>query len=380
MRKIAYPKGLANAFKLEVSCPFFLFIAYTLAMSALARLKAGRIFIALFIAFILIPLYQVASQSPSKGKAPKRLLIIESQSGEPYESTRLAMIEQLALLGYSEKAGSLSLRQYSLGNNIQLIKRVESMEGAAINGYDAIILNGTIAVQGAKSLWLGDRSKKFVYLTLTDPIGEGLLEAFGSYPSANFTGLAYPVPVAERLRAIQRFFPKARRIGFIYGDMPQSRSYLLWLEATLAQPEFKILSLLSRKIDFISGERGTLRMCQLAGEEAAGIEASVDIFLSPNDQMGINPEYPRALSAATKKPLIGLSLQEIEAHLGAVLAVYSDTKNSGRRAALMLGRLFEGTKLETIRPEQAAWDIAIDSGRARSLGLRIGPEYLPKLR
>lgn len=79
----------------------------------------------------------------------KKLLVIDSQAGEPYEPVRTSLIKELAKEGYTE-GKNLEVVYYSLGN----------FEGKAINvwgkesggKYDVIFLNGTIAVQAFKKL------------------------------------------------------------------------------------------------------------------------------------------------------------------------------------------------------------------------------------
>ena len=55
----------------------------------------------------------------------------------------------------------------------------------------------------------------FIFSCVTDPVGLGLIDSFETYPTANFTGVCYPVHVSDRLRFIKKTMPKAKKIGLV---------------------------------------------------------------------------------------------------------------------------------------------------------------------
>lgn len=118
-----------------------------------------------------------------------RLLIVDSQKGEPYESVRVAMLDELAKLGF--KAGeNLQIKHYSIGNK----------EGATIsiwdaesnNNHDVIFLNGTVVTEGFKKLAFGNMKHRFVFGAVTDPVGIGVIDQFDAPPKPISPGSATP--------------------------------------------------------------------------------------------------------------------------------------------------------------------------------------------
>lgn len=305
----------------------------------------------------------------------RSLLFIDSQTGEPYESSRLSLIAELAKHGYSETSGNLRLAVYSLANNNALLSRVISMEADRLNHYDVIIVSGTIALLAAKDAWYGQPSRRILFMNVTDPVAAGVIDSFQAPPSANFSGIAYPVPVRERLRFLKAILPEARRIGYLYADMPQSASYTAWLEEILLEPEFKNLQLVRQMIEFVPGENGPQRMAMVAAGHAARMDSTVDVFLTPNDQMGIHPDFTRRLAAVVSKPIMALGDTEMRQKTGALFSVYPDTVEVGRTLAAMVIRMFGGATIRDIGPLWAPYSYILDREQVRRFGVQVPLRY-----
>jgi len=308
--------------------------------------------------------------------SPRSLLLIDSQQGEPYESARLALVAELAGKGYSEAAGTLRLSTYSLANNSAFLQRVISMEAGRLDTYDAIVVNGTIALMAARAVWYNNPDKKILFMNVTDPVAAGVIDNFTSPPKANFTGISYPVPVRERLRFLKEILPAARRIGYLYADMPQSWSYTAWLEAALAEAEFSELQLVKRKIDFVPGENGPQRMALMAAEQARLMDASVDVFLAPNDQMGVNSDFARRLYPVVSKPIMALGDIEILQKSGALFSVFPATQEVGRQLARMVLRLFQGAPIRDILPQWPPYEFLLDSQQIKRFAVQVPSRYV----
>ncbi len=306
-------------------------------------------------------------------QTPQRILVIQAQNSEPYNSFYSGFLDELREQGFIQGM-NLELTFYNMAGNINFINRVA--DGEDVSDYSCILVNGTLALRGAKEQWLDHPDIDIFYGCVTDPIGEGVVENFTSPPAHNVTGVSYPAPVEVRLRILQTIFPEARRIGLIFGDMAQSHSYNSWLEEAVAQPEFEGMEFVDVMIPFIPGDNGTRRMAMLAVHEAEEIEDQVDIFLAPNDQMGIHPIYAQELSNALDKPVIALSDQDIIQHRGAVFAVAPDVEGAGRRLAQMVSTYLRDADLSTIQPEWSAYNTYISSDEVERLGISIPLEVL----
>jgi len=327
-------------------------------------------FLKIFLFILSITTFSYSSTNSSKYV---RLLIIDSLKGEPYNTVRISMIKELERLGYIQNK-NLTIKYYSLGN----------YEGAGINIWkheeknkdnDVIFLNGTIATKAFKEIALDDKNK-FVFANVTDPVGVGVIDNFMNPPKHNFTGVSYPVRIEDRLRFILKVFPKAKKIGLIYGNLPQSQSYKRWIENALLLEEFKNLEIIFRKVEFVKSESGHKRMARIAKKHVLELDKEVDLFISPNDTMGAQAPFAKMLYENSTKPLIGLGRKDVMDNWGATMSIYPSLQEAGITTAQMIYKLFNGSKIEDIIPQWPSTGVTFDLTKAKEFGIMIPKELI----
>lgn len=301
------------------------------------------------------------------------LLIINSQNSEPYSTVSESMLRTLSDLGYRE-GENLNISLWSIGNSTGMAKRAWLTEKE--NHYDVIFLNGTAAATNFKNFAYGNDRYKFVFAAVTDPIGTGLINDFVNYPQSNFTGVSYPVQVKVRLDFIKRMFPEAKTIGLIYADMPQSISYRRWLEEELQKDEFSDLKILFRSVEFVQSESGHIRMTMLARDYIRELDSQVDLFISPNDQMGVQEPFPRAVYAIATKPLVGVGRKDVMEKWGAVMSIYPSLNKMGEQSAYMIHEIFEGREIREIMPRWPEVGIAFDMEKIERFQIQVPGDLL----
>lgn len=332
-----------------------------------------------FILFFLIQLFFFTGAFAAPSHKHYRLLIMNSQTGEPYNSTRVAMLDSLAQSGYIE-GKNLTIVSHSIGNDRNLGHEILKKElGKA---YDVVFVNGTLMTLAAKESAFGTGLQPFVFACVTDPVGIGVINSFDEPPPANFTGVSYPVPVDQRLDFVRKLLPQVKRIGLVYADMPQSHSYRSWLEEQLSEnPDFKDLQILYRSVPLETGEAGSLHMAKNAETFIRELDPQVDLFISPNDQMGVRAPYAVRVFQIATRPLIGIGRKDVTEGWGASASIYPSLQSAGYQAAEMIRRLFEGESIERIHSEWTAeFGYAFDLHKARRFGLQIPGEWLNKAR
>ncbi len=308
---------------------------------------------------------------------PKKILMIDSQSGDPYQTVRESMLSELSKRGYNESSG-FEFEYYSLSH----------YRGAARNlwnhrirktDYDLIFLTGTLACKSFKEIaWQSDKHK-FLYAAVTDPVGLGLIGEYGNAPIGNFTGVAFHVPVDVRMNVVRELIPDLKHIGIVHADMSQAHSYRAWLEEVLKQEKWKGVTLHYRQVDFIPSEGGHRRMAQMATRYIKELDPIVDVFLSPSDQMGAQSPFAKMASKIATKPLIGIGKQDVVEGWGATASIYPDEKALGEQAAVLMERFFQGEELTNIFPERAKhFGIVIDMEKANRFNLKISDELKQK--
>lgn len=307
---------------------------------------------------------------PCQAQAAKKLLIMDSQDGEPYSTAREAMLKELAAQGYTQ-GQNLEVVRLSIGNDKE--KGKEMLTGELGKNYDAIYVNGTVMVGAAKDVALGKAEHKFVFVCVTDPVGMGVIDNFQDGPKANFTGVCYPVPVKARLKFVLDTMPQVKTIGLIYADMPQSQSYKKWIEDALATtPEYKNLKVIFRSVPLITGEDGSKKMAEAAQAHVKELDGQVDVFISPNDQMGVKKPFAEMVYANATKPLIGLGVKDVMESWGATMVVYPSQESAGTQTAGMIKRLFAGEPVSAIKPEWPKKNgFAFDLNKTKQFNVKV---------
>ena len=322
--------------------------------------------------FLALP----AANAPAGGERVQQVLILDSQAGNPYDEIRAALAAALAGYGYVEGRNLRSSLRV-IGNDVasgESILREELQR----QRYDVVYAGGTAATIAARNVLYGQAQQAVVFAAATDPVGIGVIKDFASKPPANFTGISYPVPVKSRLRFLRQLLPQARSIGIIYADMPQSRSYNAWLQQLVdSDPEFRDLKLEFRPVSLVTGENGDRLMAEAARRHVQALDAGVDVFLKPNDQMGTRRYFSEMVYKTASKPLLGMVRDDVMAHWGATGVIYPAHGAIGRQAARMIRDLLQGAEVAAIAPEwPGEYGFAVDLVKARKFGLSVPVEIL----
>ena len=312
---------------------------------------------------------------PFFAHAEHRLLILDSQSGEPYDTAREAMLKELEFQGYSV-GKNLTVRRHDIHNKVGLGLRLLQVEN--LRGYDVVFINGTIANQAAYEFGYDKPQYSFVFCSITDPVGVGLVEELNVKPVANFTGVAFGLPIEERLRYLQEVLPEARTIGMIYSEMPQSLSYVAKLKEIIQQPEFSHLKVVFRPIPFVNSDLGHVRMLSLLERPVLELSSEVDLFMTPSDQLGIRQEFAQVVTSLTDKPLMGLSEKEVQ-EWGAHFGLYPVLEQSGTAAGRMVARILKGEPVQDIIPTYPVGVFGVNLTQSEKIGLHFPDQLLSKV-
>ncbi len=315
-----------------------------------------------------------ANNATSNNAKTFRLLILDSQKGNPYDEVRTSLLKALANHGYKEGKNLKTTIIFS-GNDIKGGEHILNDE--LKNPYDVVFVGGTAATISAKNALYG-KTQRVVFGSPTDPIGIGVIKDFNSRPVANFTGVCYPVPVKTRLKFLKRLMPKAKTFGLIYADMPQSHSYNRWLDNLLKNdPEFKDIKIIYRSVPLVTGENGDKAMAANSKKHIQELDSKVDAYIKPCDQMGTRSNFSEVVFNTSKKPLIGLVKDDVMGKWGATATIYPSHESIGSQAAVMIKALFEGKKVGDILPEwPRKYGVAVDLQKAKQFGIDVPVEVL----
>lgn len=306
---------------------------------------------------------------------PKSLLVIDSQVGDPYETVREAMIAALNERGYTKESG-FTFEYYSLGSYAGAAKNLWQHRIKKVK-FDAIFLNGTLAVAAFKEIAWESPGYSFIFASVTDPVGVGVIDEYDQAPPANFTGVAIHMLVDARFDFVRKLMPNVKNIGLIYADMAQSHSYRKWIEALLQQDGWEDITFHFRQVDFIPSDGGHARMTMISRKYILELDPIVDVFVSAHDQLGAQKPFATLVSKIATKPLIGVGFKEVREGWGAVASIFPDRAEIGVQAAIMIDRVFKGEKVQQIFPERPRkYGMVIDRSLVEKFGLTLTPELL----
>jgi putative ABC transport system substrate-binding protein len=323
----------------------------------------------IFNFLVLFVLSGTAYSSSQSDQGRFSLFILDSQIGNPYDEVRSALLDQLAVYGYIQ-GKNLRVEVKAAGNDISkgeaILKNLED------NHYDVVLTGGTAATISGKNVFFGG-TQPVVFASPTDPVGIGVINNFHDNPKANFTGVCYPVPVEARMRFTRQLMPQAKTFGLIYADMPQSHSYNSWLKDLLANNrDFSDINIIFKAVPLVTGEDGDKKMAQMAIPIIKDLDAQVDVYLKPNDQMGTRRNMSEVVYAHANKPLIGLVKNDVVEKWGATAVVFPSHDSIGRQAAAMIKALFEGKKIADIKPQwPRLYGYGVDLSKTDKFGIKV---------
>lgn len=347
---------------------------------------------ALLLALLSVGLMQCNSDPQSPEGGPRRIVVIDSADAEPYNTAREAMVEALRQAGFVD-GGSIEIVRHEAENDEARARAL--CDWVASEAPAVLVVNGTVAARAARAtLWGSDLP--VVFTSVTDPVGETLIDDFDIAPPSNMTGVSYGVPIHMRFNVIKKRFPhdrdRALRVGLVHSSMPQSRGYRRLVEAALdgafvGDDELKTYARLAgfevvfREVPFVAGPDGLDAMVAAAREQVRAIDGQVDLFVSPSDILGTSRPYAEMVARSASKPLIGLGRDDVVQRWGALGSIYPSVPDIGKQAAVMVERLLEGEPVSAIRPETPVrTGYALDLAVADRFGIPVPQEVLDLIR
>ncbi len=292
------------------------------------------------------------------------VLIVYSQIAEPYTSFMWHF--HRALKGHDQE---ITFNTINLNNREKIINHL--LPNQLKTSPDIIITIGTVALRAIRDQKILKANIPVLFGVVTDPVGEKVIDGFNIKPSGRFSGISYAIDIRDRLRQMKQVFPKAKKIGIIYSTMPQSVSYKKWLDEVALEEEFNDLNFVFRRIGMLPYANGPRDMVHTAKRHARALKDQVDIFLSPNDQMGILPEFAQMILRETQKPVYGLGKKDALAPMAAVASSHPKLSLAGQKLAHQLLKLINGTPISDIPAEQPDFELVVNPATARHFNITL---------
>ena len=295
----------------------------------------------------------------------RRVGLLMNLSENDLEAQRLltALREGLAQLGWAD------------GRNLRIDYRWASGDIGQIRTFskelvellpDIIVGYGTPVVV---ALQQETRSIPILFLSVTDPLGQGLVASL-AHPGGNITGFSiFEISVATKwIEALQQLAPGLKRVVTIYN--PKTAPYFpLYVRAIeQAAPSFAVEPIGLEVHDDAEIERA---ISAVAHEAGGGLIVMPDTFNMVHRRTTIGLAARHRLPAIYPLPFF--------ARDGGLIAYGPDEIDMFRRAAGYVDRMLKGAKVSDLPVQQpTAFHLVINLKTAKALGLDVPPTLLAR--
>lgn len=206
------------------------------------------------------------------------------------------------------------------------------------NCFDVLITNATLASKIGKKL-LTDTDKPMVFVTVSDPIGAGLIKELDQPTGSFITGRVHSVPRNTKIEIANKLLKgKKVKIGLVATTYPSAVSDIKKLEAIVEN--YDNIELIKRVVDYSDRSQSDLEnMYKNALNMAESIQSDVDFFWSVAGPLSEKSELVSSISKI-KPILYGANVNSVK--IGALFTVIPDTNSAGEEVAKLVFDILAG--------------------------------------
>ncbi len=312
----------------------------------------------------------------SKSSPSVRILLLETMPVPVVLEHSRWFISELNSLGYKNDENLDLVVIQANGDRLQA--KVLLRKAITEKHPDIVVTNATLASQAASEVLKGTQIP-MVFMTVSDPVGAGIIKKIGMPTGTNVTGRVNTIERETKINMVMQLigktiFKKPIRFGFIHSSYPSSVGDFKSLQAAIKGREDIIF--IPYEVGYKKVPEGTQRMLMDVAKGIKIIEEEIDFWWEPLGPLGELTEYTQMLLEKSKKPIImGTKVKSVE--LGALLHLTPSVEGSGREAARITDAIIKGSDPGSIPPVPPAdFDIGINLKTAIKYGIVIPPDVL----
>ena len=305
----------------------------------------------------------------------KRIILLETMDVKVVRDRSHWFQVQMKDLGYSEGL-NMELTILKANGRSQL---AESLLNKALlkNEIDLVVTNATLASKAAKKI-LRNRIPQ-LFMTVSDPVGAGLIEKIGFSTGKNITGRVHNISRETKIKIVLRLIKnkiKTRpvRFGYIHSSYPSSVGDIRHLKAIAEK---------NKDIRFISYEipykQFPVHIDYMLKELAKGLkklDGKIDYLWEPLGPFAESIEYNKLLKVQANVPVV-YGVNKESAQVGALIYLAPDPETEGREVGELADMILKGThpgKIVVIPPIK--FNLGINLTTATKMGIIIPPDIL----
>ena len=312
----------------------------------------------------------------SQANEMKRVIILETMLVKAVLDHTHWFVTQLKEMGYEE------------GKNLDLIilkaegdrgRAVSLLENAMAEGRpDLVVTNATLASQEAAKILEGKGIPQ-IFLTVSDPVGAGLIKEVGVPTGTHITGKVHAISRTTRIDMVMRMLGQAVkkrpiRFGYIFSSYPSSVGELRELNKVAMKRDDVVF--IPYQLEYKTVPEGLPAMMKDVLAGIAELQDRVDFWWEPSGPLGETNEYTDTLIANSRIPIaFGTKLDSVKR--GTLLHITPNMEDSGRETAMLADAILKGADPGTIPPNPpGSFTVGVNLATALQYKIVIPPDIL----
>jgi len=277
------------------------------------------------------------------------------------------------------KADHLPCRLETLEARGDWARAEQLLQGALEAGRPAVVVaNATLAAKVADRLLKGT-GIPLVFMTVSDPVGAGLIDTIGVAGGRNVTGIVHTIHRDTRINLLMRLVGEGVahrpvRIGFVHSTYPSSVGDLRELRAATQGRQDVVF--LPFQVDYRTVSEALPAMLDEVRNGVRQLEGQVDFWWEPSGPLGESTEYTRLLLDHSQHP-IAMGLKAKSVAMGALMHLSPNEPSTGHDTAMLAMAILKGADAGRIPAQPTAkFDLGINLTAALEAGLVVPPDLL----
>jgi putative ABC transport system substrate-binding protein len=259
------------------------------------------------------------------------------------------------------------------------VRAEQLLQGALDAGRPAVVVaNATLAAKVADRLLKGT-GIPLVFMTVSDPVGAGLIDAIGVAGGRNVTGIVHTIHRDTRINLLMRLVGEGGahrpvRLGFVHSNYPSDVGDLRELRAATQGREDIVF--IPFQVEYRTVSQAMPAMLDEVRSGVRQLEGQVDYWWEPSGPLGESTEYTRLLLEHSQHP-IAMGLKAKSVAMGALMHLSPNEPSTGHDAAMLVMAILKGAVAGQIpaRPPEK-FDLGINLTAALEAGLVVPPDLL----
>lgn len=314
--------------------------------------------------------------SLSMGKDFKRIILLETMDVKVVRDRSHWLKVQLKDLGYREGVNMELLVLKANGS----AEHAEALLQEALDKDtpDLVVSNATLASKAAAKLLKGTNIPQ-LFVTVSDPIGAGLVEKTGVPSGKNITGRVHNITRETKVKLVLRLIQgkvitRPIRFGYIHSSYPSSVGDIRQLKA-IAENN-KDITFISYEITYKKFPENIDYMLEELAKGLKQLEGEIDFLWEPLEPFAESIEYNKLLQSQATVPVV-YGVNRESAQIGALIYLAPDPEGEGREVGVLADKILKGEpagNIPVIPPVK--FNLGINVTTAQKMNIVVPPDIL----